>query len=99
MTYDKQADALKFHTQNSLNVSILQDVNVKHVTAFGILNNKYEPDHWAFGIPLPGIFLVNKNGLIVGKFSEEDYRERPNLNLVLEAAREMVRSPAVQILP
>jgi len=89
MTYDDQSAALKFHLQNNLNLPILQDVNVKHVTAFGILNKKYEPDHWAFGIPLPGIFLVDKNGLIIRKFAEEDYRERPDLGHVLEAARQM----------
>ena len=96
MTYDDYPDALKFFKQNDLTIPILKDVNVQHVNSFGILNQKYEPGHWAYGIPLPGIFLVDKNGMIRAKFAEQDYRDRPDLENVLEAIRTMVMSSSVQ---
>ncbi|HIL95900.1 MAG TPA: redoxin domain-containing protein [Pseudomonadales bacterium] len=99
MTYDDYPDALKFHEQHELAIPILRDVNVQHVNSFGILNDKYEPGHWAYGIPLPGIFLVDKNGTIRAKFAEEDYKDRPDLENVLEAARAMVSVSSVQKQP
>ena len=98
MTYDDYEDASKFHEQNELSIPILKDVEAKHVNSFGILNKKYEPDHWAYGIPLPGIFLVDKNGMIEAKFAEEDYKDRPDLENVLEAAKAMVTASSVQKL-
>ena len=96
MTYDAEADANKFYEQHKLGIPILRDVDVKHVKQFGILNTKYEPGHWAYGIPLPGIFLVDANGVIQAKFAEADYRERPDLEIVLAAIRTMIDAPSVQ---
>ena len=46
----------------------------------------YEPGHRVYGIPYPGIFLVDPNGVIQAKFAEESYRDRPDFANVLEAA-------------
>ena len=89
ITYDTPAEALKFHRRNQLGYPILHDVDAKIVKAFGILNEKYKPGDFAYGIPHPGIFLVDRDGLIYGKFSEESYKDRPAIEMVLESARQM----------
>ncbi len=52
----------------------------------GILNTQYEPGHRAYGIPYPGIFVLDSSGTIRAKLAEEDYKVRPDFSLVLEAA-------------
>ena len=90
ITYDSHADAMKFHQQHTLDYPILQDENLKYVNLFGILNEQVKPGSRWYGIPHPGIFLVDKNGNIHSKFAEENYRIRPDLDQVLDAALEMV---------
>ncbi|MBD3648787.1 MAG: redoxin domain-containing protein [Pseudomonadales bacterium] len=91
MTYDPNDVSRKFSEQNDITYPILRDVNAHYVRAFGILNEAYEPGHRAYGIPHPGMFLIDGAGVIRAKFAEEDYRQRPEFEMVLEAAREMVK--------
>lgn len=89
MSYDSNETSREFTERHGIRFPILADEKARHVLAFGILNEKYEPGHRAYGIPHPGIFLVDSDGMVVAKFAEEDYRERPDLNVVLDAARKM----------
>jgi len=91
ITYDPNETSRKFSEKHGIEFPIFRDVNAKYVRQFGILNEKYEPGDWAWGIPHPGMFLVDGDGVIRGKFAEEDYRKRPAFDIVLEAAKEMVR--------
>jgi peroxiredoxin len=86
MTYDS-LDILKAAEEDySVNFPMLRDEDIKHVSAFGILNQQYQPGQRAYGIPEPGIFLISAEGIIRFKFAEQDYRLRPDFSLVLEAA-------------
>jgi peroxiredoxin len=86
MTYDS-LDILKAAEEDyAVNFPMLRDEDVKHVSAFGILNQQYQPGQRAYGIPEPGIFLISADGIIRFKFAEQDYRIRPDFSLVLEAA-------------
>lgn len=89
MSYDSNETSREFAERHDIRFPILADENARHVLAFGILNEQYEPGHRAYGIPHPGIFLVDGDGMIVAKFAEDNYRERPDLTVVLEAARKM----------
>lgn len=90
MTYDDHAVSRKFTEKNDLHYPILKDIDAQHVKRFGILNENYEPGHRAYGIPHPGMFLVDDEGIIRAKFAEEDYRDRPAFEEVLKVARSMV---------
>ena len=89
MTYDKNVDIKKFSKKNGIKFPLLSDVDAQHVIRFGILNKDYESGHRAYGIPYPGIFLVDDKGIIVEKFSEDGYRARPPWDKVLERAKSM----------
>ncbi|MFT5208320.1 MAG: peroxiredoxin [Flavobacterium sp.] len=89
MTYDKNADIVKFAKKEGIKFPLLSDVDAQHVIRFGILNKDYEPGHRAYGIPYPGIFLVDDKGIIVEKFAEEGYRARPPWDMILERAKSM----------
>lgn len=86
MTYDSNEDALKFYQQSNLTIPILRDTESVYINALGILNETVDVDHWAYGIPHPGIYLVDRSGVIRAKFAEESYKERPLIDDVLAAA-------------
>jgi len=89
MTYDPVELLKTVEEDQGIEFPLLHDENVKHVNALGIRNLDYEPGQRAYGIPYPGIFLLDENGVIRYKFAEEDYRLRPDFSGVLEAAAGM----------
>ena len=54
--------------------------------AIGLGGGWAEVEYRAYGIPYPGIFVLDHTGVIRAKLAEEDYRIRPDFSLVLEAA-------------
>lgn len=86
MTYDS-VETLKIAEEDfGVNFTMLHDEDIKHINAFGIRNPDPEPGSFAYGIPRPGIMLISPDGTILRKFAEENFRERPDLSYVLEAA-------------
>ena len=58
MTYDDVSVLADFHDRHDLGYPLLQDVDVKHVNAYGIRNQRYEPGDGGYGIPEPGILFI-----------------------------------------
>lgn len=92
MTYESPAKHRKFASQYDIGYILLSDPESRHIKAFGILNESYGPGSLAYGVPHPGIFLVDSNGKVNAKFAEERYRDRPVIGLVIEAASMMVEN-------
>lgn len=89
LTYDPVATLRIVAEDLDIGFPLLHDEATTHVTAWGILNPQYEPGHFAYGIPLPGIAVIGSNGVLLAKFAEEDYRVRPDFSLVLEALADL----------
>lgn len=86
MTYDPVEFLKTVEEDQGVEFTMLHDEDVHHVNALGIRNLDYEPGHRVYGIPYPGIFLIDTDGTIKAKFAEESYRVRPDFVDVLEAA-------------
>jgi len=89
ITYDSVELLKEVQEDQDIAFPLLHDDEVTHVDAFGIRNLDYEPGERAYGIPYPGIFLIDSDGIIRAKFAEEDYRNRPDFADVLAAAADM----------
>ena len=89
MTYDSVEMLKSVEEDMGVEFAMLRDEDIKHVNALGILNTDYAPDHRAYGVPHPGIFLIDTDGVIQAKFAEEGYRTRPDFANVLEAAADL----------
>ena len=89
MTYDPVATLAAAAEEHDVAFPLLFDENVKHVNAMGLRNTQYEPGQRAYGIPYPGIFLIDAQGVIRAKFAEEDYKLRPEFSLVMEEAKKL----------
>jgi peroxiredoxin len=89
LTYDP-IDTLKLVEEDmDIGFTMLHDEVVKHVNAFNILNTGYEPGHFAYGVPQPGVMLVSSDGEILAKFAEENFRVRPDWSDVVAAANNL----------
>ncbi len=86
MTYDPVATLKDAEAEYRATFPLLYDEGNTHVKAMGILNTQYSPGQRAYGIPYPGIFVLDAQGVIRAKLAEEDYKVRPDFSLVLEAA-------------
>lgn len=90
MSYDSRDAQATFHEEQQLGYPLLQDVDVQHVTAFGILNEDYEPGDSGYGIPHPGILYIDTDGIIRRKFAVPGYRERPPFDKVYEQIADLL---------
>jgi peroxiredoxin len=89
VTYDSVELLKEVQEDQDISFTLLHDEAVQYVNALGIRNLDYEPGDRTYGIPYPGIFLLDANGVIKYKFAEEGFRIRPDFADVLEAAAEM----------
>ncbi len=58
--------------------------------ALGILNEGYEPDEPSYGIPHPGVFVLNPEQEVVGKIFVESFRTRVDAEGMLAYALEVL---------
>jgi len=89
ITYDSVELLKTVQEDQGIAFPMLHDEDVTHVNALGIRNLEYEPGHRVYGIPYPGILLIDREGIIRAKFAEESYRDRPDFANVLAAAADM----------
>jgi len=87
ITYDSTEILKEVEVDEGISFKMLSDKDVRVVNAFGVRNLDYEPSHRAYGIPYPGILLIDADGVIRGKLAERDYRDRPAFEAVLDAAQ------------
>ncbi|MDE0226961.1 MAG: redoxin domain-containing protein [Gammaproteobacteria bacterium] len=85
MTYDAPEVLSDFVLDKDLGYALLSDPDGAYVTALGIRNDEYGPGHPGFGIPHPGIMLVDPSRAILYKAAMEDYRKRPSFESVFDA--------------
>lgn len=76
ISYDSP-DILRMFAQNKkLKFSLLSDQNVKTFKALNVVNKDNEPGDRHYGIPYPGVIVVNNQGQIVHKYFFEGYKKR-----------------------
>lgn len=85
MTYDDHEVLSEFASDQELGYALLSDPDGEYVAAIGIRNEEYGPGHPGFGIPHPGIVLIDTSRTILYKAAIEDYRERPRFDEVFDA--------------
>ena len=92
MSYDSVEKNAKFVKQYKIGYPLLSDSKGSTAMAFGILNESYPEGHRAYGVPHPGIFFVSRDGRVLAKFAEENFRDRPEIEDVLEFVTQSLKS-------
>lgn len=93
ITYDPPAQLKKFTEKHGIGYPLLSDTGSATIRQLGLLNETIPSGTRYFGVPYPGVFLIDPARTIQGKFAEEDYRRRPLMDDLLDAARQMAAGP------
>ena len=76
ITYDAPELQQVFIDAAAITYPLLSDIDAETILTLGILNEQYEPGDLAYGIPHPGVFVVDPEMKIAGKIFVEDYQVR-----------------------
>jgi peroxiredoxin len=87
ITYDEPAAQQAFIDKFKITIPVLSDSNALTFKTLGILNTDYAPGDFQYGIPHPGIIVVDSDGRVVGKLFLEDYSSRVDSAAALAFAR------------
>lgn len=87
LSYD-EPDALRdFRKAHQITYPLLSDPDSKVISDFGILNTLIDPeDHPWYGIPYPGTYVINADGVITHKFFDNNLAVRVGPEQLLRAA-------------
>lgn len=91
ITYDSPELQRRFIDAGSITYPFISDIDATTMKALGILNTDYSPGDDAYGIPYPGVFVLNPEKEIVGKIFVDDFRIRVDAPGVLAYALEKLR--------
>ena len=74
ISYDSEPILKRFADKNAITFLLLSDAGSKTIDAYGIRNK--EASGRSAGIPLPGTFILDQQGIIRAKLFREGYRDR-----------------------
>ena len=64
LSYDSPAILADFTRRRGIQFPLLPDAGSKTIQAFGLLNTTIAPTETNYGIPFPGTFIVDVNGIV-----------------------------------
>ncbi len=83
ISYDEPQVLTDFAARREINFTLLSDKGSATIDAWALRDPQYKADSMAFGVPMPGIFVVAPDGTIRTKLAEQGFRTRPPLEAVL----------------
>lgn len=84
ISYDSIATLKAFAEEAKLTFPLLSDEKSEAIAAFGILNESHRKGHKWHGVPYPYVFLIGRDGRVLGKFWEDRYQDRPTPESILQ---------------
>jgi hypothetical protein len=76
ISYDSSETLKKFADSRGITFPLVSDPGSAIITRYGILNSQQDPGTRTYGIPHPGTFIVDRNGVVTARFFEDAYQER-----------------------
>ena len=91
ITYDAPEVQQAFIEDEGITYPFISDIDTATMVALGILNEDHQPGDRTYGIPHPGIFVVNPQREIAGKIFVESFRIRVDGESVLNYALQVLQ--------
>ena len=85
ISYDSPETLKAFAASRGIRFPLIADPGSAIIRRYGILNDQQEPDTRSYGIPHPGTFIVDRNGVVTARFFEDAYQERYTAAAILTA--------------
>ena len=76
ISYDSVGALKSFADRQHITYPLLSDPDSKIIRAYDILNETTTPGTLTYGIPYPGVYIVDAQGTVLSKYFEDDYRDR-----------------------
>jgi hypothetical protein len=76
ISYDSAGVLKSFADRQHITYPLLSDPDSKIIRAYDILNETSKPGTVTYGIPYPGVYIVDPQGRVVSKYFEDDYKDR-----------------------
>ena len=87
ITYDSPQLQQAFIDKFGITIPVLSDINGLSFRTLGILNDQYQQGDRQFGIPHPGMIVIDPAGMVVGKLFLEAYSSRVDSAAALAFAK------------
>jgi peroxiredoxin len=85
ISYDQPETLKIFSDKRDVKFTLLSDPQSKIIKSFSILDPDQKAGTRFYGIPHPTIYVINPHGVITAILSEEGYKNRPELQDILDA--------------
>ena len=73
-----------FSKRRGITFPLLSDPGSATIKRYGILNTTVpESNQQSYGIPFPGTFMVNSQGVVASRFFEQAYQERSTVGSIM----------------
>lgn len=83
VSYDSVAVLKSFAERKSITYPLLSDQDSQVIRAYGLLNETVAQSSTQYGIPYPGTFILDRNGVVTQKYFETDFRQRYTASEIL----------------
>lgn len=90
ITYDAPALQQAFIDRFGITIPVLSDIDAMSFKTLGILNEEYRSGDARYGIPHPGMIVIDPQGKVVGKLFLEAYSQRVDSAAALAFARRVL---------
>lgn len=84
ISYDSPIILRKFSQSKKLRFSLWSDQEVKTFKALNVVNTEHEPSDRHYGIPYPGVIVVNEKNEVIHKSFFEGYKQRVKFKKLLK---------------
>jgi len=88
ITYDKPILQNEFANKHSIDLPLLSDIKAQTFKSISVLRNDFKPGDKQYGLPYPGMIIIDAKGVIRGKLFIEDYSSRVDSKAVLTYAKD-----------
>jgi hypothetical protein len=95
ISYDDPETLKRFAESRKITFPLIADPGSAIIKRFGLLNNEMDPKTRFYGVPHPGTFIVDRNGVVVSRFFEDAYHERYTAATILAGRGVDPTGPAV----
>ena len=87
ISYDDREALAELAETLGIEYPLLSDLDSSVIREYGILNTQVNPsDGILYGIPYPGAYVTDENGVVVEKFFRDSYKRRESAENLIEAA-------------
>lgn len=84
ISYDSTQILKEFSSKMKIKFPLLSDQMAQTMIDFRALNQEYKPDSRKYGIPYPGVMVINKKGELTFKYFYQGYKKRVNMQKLYE---------------